>query len=115
MWCDFHARSRFARSTIPEEKWRTTRSLRMTQLIACTRNLVTRPPTLNGSGGEGRWVWILLFSEVTLFEYNVSTILLPIVDIPEMEHVFRRFTAGLELWKGGPFFPLENVYIYKFS
>ena len=26
-WGDFHARSRFARSTIPEEKWRTTRSL----------------------------------------------------------------------------------------
>ena len=26
-WGDFHARSRFARSTIPEEKWGTTRSL----------------------------------------------------------------------------------------
>ena len=26
-WGDFHARSRFARSTIPEEKWETTRSL----------------------------------------------------------------------------------------
>ena len=26
-WRDFHARSRFARSTIPEEKWATTRSL----------------------------------------------------------------------------------------
>ena len=26
-WGDFHARSRFARSTIPEEKWVTTRSL----------------------------------------------------------------------------------------
>ena len=25
-WGDFHARSRFARSTIPEEKWETTRS-----------------------------------------------------------------------------------------
>ena len=25
-WGDFHARSRFARSTIPEEKWGTTRS-----------------------------------------------------------------------------------------
>ena len=35
-WVDFHARSRFARSTIPEEKWGTTRSLvkghRMVQL-----------------------------------------------------------------------------------
>ena len=26
-WGDLHARSRFARSTIPEEKWGTTRSL----------------------------------------------------------------------------------------
>ena len=26
-WGNFHARSRFARSTIPEEKWGTTRSL----------------------------------------------------------------------------------------
>ena len=26
-WVDFHARSRFARSTIPEGKWGTTRSL----------------------------------------------------------------------------------------
>ena len=26
-WGDFHARSRFVRSTIPEEKWGTTRSL----------------------------------------------------------------------------------------
>ena len=31
-------------------------------------------PTLNE--GEGREVWILLFSVVTLFEYNVSTIIL---------------------------------------
>ena len=29
-WGDFHARSRFARPTIPEEKWGTTRSLRKT-------------------------------------------------------------------------------------
>ena len=28
-WGDFQARSRFARSTIPEEKWGTTRSLGM--------------------------------------------------------------------------------------
>ena len=27
-WVDFHARSHFARSTIPEEKWGTTRSLK---------------------------------------------------------------------------------------
>ena len=31
-WGDFHARSRFARSTIPEEKWGTTRSLRIIRL-----------------------------------------------------------------------------------
>jgi len=31
-WGDFHARSRFARSTIPEEKWGTTRSLCMPRL-----------------------------------------------------------------------------------
>ena len=30
-WGDFHARSRFARSTIPEEKWGTTRSLEKTR------------------------------------------------------------------------------------
>ena len=28
-WGDFHARSRFARSTIPEGKWGTTRSLEL--------------------------------------------------------------------------------------
>ena len=31
------------------------------------------------NGGDGGGVWILLFSEVTLFEYNGSTILSPIV------------------------------------
>ena len=29
---------------------------------------------------RGGGVWILLFSEVTIFEFNVSTILSPIVD-----------------------------------
>ena len=33
-WGDFHALSRFARSTIPEEKWGTTRSLNE-ERIAC--------------------------------------------------------------------------------
>ena len=33
---------------------------------------ITNPPTLNG--GDRGGVWILLFSEVTLFEYNASTI-----------------------------------------
>ena len=31
-WGDFHARSRFALSTIPEEKWGTTRSLALLAL-----------------------------------------------------------------------------------
>ena len=33
-WGDFHAHSRFARSTIPEEKWGTTRSLVTYKLIS---------------------------------------------------------------------------------
>ena len=37
----------------------------------------TNTPSLNG--GERGGVWNLLFSEVTLFEYNVSTILSPVV------------------------------------
>ena len=45
-WGDFHARSRFARSTIPEEKWGTTRSLwsdvKWVMLIVKCRNSVTR-------------------------------------------------------------------------
>ena len=36
-WGDFHAHSRFARSTLPEEKWETTRSL------------VTCKPAINAS------------------------------------------------------------------
>ena len=32
-WGDFHARSRLARSTIPEEKWGTTRSLEMIVIL----------------------------------------------------------------------------------
>ena len=34
--------------------------------------------------GTGEGVWILMFSEVTLFEYNVSTILSPIVWIAKV-------------------------------
>ena len=41
-WGDFHARLRFARSTIPEEKWGTTRSLTRYGLQRCS-----------GSGGVG--------------------------------------------------------------
>ena len=32
-WGDFHACSRFARSTIPEEKWGTTRSLFILRIV----------------------------------------------------------------------------------
>ena len=35
-WGDFKARSRFARSTIPEEKWGTTRSLRQSGCLLQT-------------------------------------------------------------------------------
>ena len=38
-WVDFHARSRFARSTIPEEKWGTTRSLRNVQCMQLPQRL----------------------------------------------------------------------------
>ena len=34
-WGDFHACSRFVRSTIPEEKWGTTRSLPANQASGC--------------------------------------------------------------------------------
>ena len=47
-WGDFHARSRFARPTIPEEKWGTTRSL---SLEKSTEQSQTRwhsnPPQIN--------------------------------------------------------------------
>ena len=54
-------------------------------LIECHENYTrvmsaqktTNTPTLNG--GDRGGVWILLFSEVTLFEHNVSTILSPTV------------------------------------
>ena len=39
-WGDFHARSRFARSTIPEEKWGTTRSLNLIYGILFSLNMV---------------------------------------------------------------------------
>ena len=32
-WVDFHARSRFGRSTIPDEKWGTTRSLKQANVV----------------------------------------------------------------------------------
>ena len=45
----------------------------------------TNTPSLNG--GERGGVWNLLFSAVTLFEYNVSTILSPVVG-SELEDAF---------------------------
>ena len=41
-------------------------------------------PLFNDGEGGGGVVWILLFSVVTLFEYNVSTILSPIVWIEKV-------------------------------
>ena len=38
-WGDFDARSRFVRSTIPEEKWGTTRSLPLSRSWYCTVDL----------------------------------------------------------------------------
>ena len=41
-WGDFHARSRFAGSTIPEEKWGTTRSLIVSRIglcVSCLSNI----------------------------------------------------------------------------
>ena len=48
VWGDFHTRSRFARSTIPEEKWGTTCSLCLTvyqntQFVAITQTYHTSP------------------------------------------------------------------------
>ena len=38
-WVDFHARSRFARSTIPEEKWGTTRSLMPDKILTVVHDV----------------------------------------------------------------------------
>ena len=38
-WGDFHARSRFARSTIPDEIWGTTRSLTVSILANCYESI----------------------------------------------------------------------------
>ena len=51
----------------------------LAMLCPCSSCLqkTTNTPTLNG--GDRGWVRIPLFSETTLFKYNVSTILSPIV------------------------------------
>ena len=40
-------------------------------------------------------MWIVLFSEVTLLEYNVSTILSPIVELNKVDHFFGNFFTKL--------------------
>ena len=67
---NFHARSRFARSTIPEEKWATTRSLKRINngfsdslWLTCSRRSdsmevqgeVTEEGGTGGGGGRGIW------------------------------------------------------------
>ena len=53
-WGDFHARSRFARSTIPEENWGTTSSLYQNAptilLLSVCFSLTSSQPTLKGKG-----------------------------------------------------------------
>ena len=58
----------------------------------CSSNLQKTTNTLTLNGGEGKGCGNFLFSKVTLFEYNVSTILLPIVAwllmIYEINHIW---------------------------
>ena len=64
-------------------------------LCRCSSYLqkTTNTPTLNG--GDRGGVWIVLFSEVTLLEYNVSTILSPIVELNKVDHFFGNVFAKL--------------------
>ena len=39
-WGDFHAHSCFARSTISEEKWGTTRSLKLAEKLGVSKSLI---------------------------------------------------------------------------
>ena len=67
-WGDFHARSRFARSTIPEEKWGTTRSLYCC-ILSLMRAYVADAKKKGEGAGEKRF-WMLfhqLYAFVTLF------------------------------------------------
>ena len=54
-------------------------SIPSTQCCAAVRATCRKEQTPQWNGGDRGGVWILLFSWVTLFEYNVSTILLAIV------------------------------------
>ena len=63
-------------------------------LCRCSSYLqkTTNTPTLNG--GDRGGVWIVSFSEVTLLEYNVSTILSPIVELNKVDHFFGNFSLN---------------------
>ena len=55
-WCDFHALSRFARPTIPEEKWGTTRNLFQTNMPESRQNNARHQLT-NWSATFMQWTW----------------------------------------------------------
>ena len=78
-WVDFRARSPFARSTIPEEKWGTTRSLRTTLVSALyyRRRDTDKSPTL------------ILFSRFT------GQLLLPTYGIGRIGPLFTHKNANL--------------------
>ena len=67
----------------------------------------TNTPTLNG--GDGGGVRILLLSEVTLFKYNVSTLLSPIVGPPKFIKMTQK-KRGPNLWlpmQASPLLPIK--------
>ena len=66
-----------------------------------------------GDGGGG---WILLFSEVTLFEYNVSTILSPIVSSISRTFMYVNFYSSLHHMKScmWAFFVSKFVFVFVF-
>ena len=60
------------------------------QCCAAVRATYRKQHTLNGRDRGG--VWILLFSEVTVFEYNVSTMLSPIVG--SYDYILKTFVSS---------------------
>ena len=95
-WGDFHARSHFSRSTIPEEKWGTTRSLLVCEQklyptwFSCWRKryLVQRSRLRNieniprillkivwKNSWHGRFLYISLFLNVTLNSLRGTNVL----------------------------------------
>ena len=80
---------------------------------ATYRNQQTRPLLwVRGWGG----VWILLFSEVTLFEYNVSTILSLIVSSISRTFMYVNFYSSLHHMKScmWAFFVSKFVFVFVF-